>query len=86
MTQVATKIAAAGSRPSHPPARFSGPGRGRVDEPLAKQLVDPTAPGPVDLAGGWAGLLPALAIFVATCVVAVWVFRREAPRIAEKGC
>ena len=32
----------------------------------------------------WARLLPAAAIFVATCVVAVWVFRREAPRIAEE--
>jgi ABC-2 type transport system permease protein len=49
-----------------------------------KWIVDPTAPGPVALAGGWAGLLPAAAIFVATCAVAVWVFRREAPRIAEE--
>ena len=49
-----------------------------------KWTVDPTAPGPVALAGGWAGLLPAAAIFVATCVAAVWVFRREAPRIAEE--
>jgi ABC-2 type transport system permease protein len=49
-----------------------------------KWVVDPTAPGPVALAGGWARLLPAAAIFVATCVVAVWVFRREAPRIAEE--
>ena len=49
-----------------------------------KWVVDPTAPGPVALAGGWAGLLPAAAIFVATCVAAVLVFRREAPRIAEE--
>ena len=49
-----------------------------------KWIVDPTAPGPVALAGGWAGLLPAAAIFVATCVAAVLVFRREAPRIAEE--
>ena len=34
--------------------------------------------------GRLAGLLPAAAIFVAICVVAVWVFRREAPRIAEQ--
>jgi ABC-2 type transport system permease protein len=49
-----------------------------------KWIVDPDAPGPAALAGGWAGLLPAVAIFVATCVVAVWVFGREAPRIAEE--
>ena len=35
--------------------------------------------------GGWlVHLLPAVAIYVATCVLAVWVFRREAPRIAEQ--
>ena len=48
-----------------------------------KWVIDPSAPGPVDLAGGWLGLLPALAIFVATCVAAIWVFDHEAPRIAE---
>jgi ABC-2 type transport system permease protein len=48
-----------------------------------KWIVDPTAPGPAQLAGGWQGLLPAAAIFAATCLVAVWVFKREAPRIAE---
>jgi ABC-2 type transport system permease protein len=46
-------------------------------------VVDPGAPSPADLAGGWAGLLPALAIFVVTCAAAVWIFQREAPRIAE---
>jgi len=49
-----------------------------------KWIVDPTAPGPAQLAGGWQGLLPAAAIFAATCLVAVWVFKREAPRIAEE--
>jgi ABC-2 type transport system permease protein len=49
-----------------------------------KWVIDPDAPGPVALAGGWAGLLPAAAIFVATCVLGVWVFKREAPRIAEE--
>jgi ABC-2 type transport system permease protein len=49
-----------------------------------KWVIDPDAPGPAALAGGAAGLLPALAVFVATCVVAVWVFNREAPRIAEE--
>jgi ABC-2 type transport system permease protein len=48
-----------------------------------KWLVDASAPSPAELAGGWAALLPALGVFVATCVVAAWVFDREAPRIAE---
>ena len=48
-----------------------------------KWLVDAGAPGPAALAGGWTGLLPAIGVFVATCVVAAWVFNREAPRIAE---
>ena len=47
-------------------------------------VIDPTAPGPVDLAGGFARLLPAIAIYVAICVLAVWFFNREAPRIAEQ--
>lgn len=52
---------------------------------LARQwMIDPTAPGPVASAGGIAHLLPAAAIYVAVCGYAVWVFRREAPRIAEQ--
>jgi len=49
-----------------------------------KWIVDPAAPGPVDAAGGALQLLPAIAIFAAICVLAVWLFRREAPRIAEE--
>jgi hypothetical protein len=29
-------------------------------------------------------LLPAVAMFVAICVLSVWVFNREAPRMAEE--
>ena len=47
-------------------------------------VIDPSAPGPVVAAGGWLALLPAAAVYVGTCVLAVWVFRREAPRIAEQ--
>jgi ABC-2 type transport system permease protein len=46
-------------------------------------VIDPTAPGPVDAAGGWLALLPPLAIYVSICGIAVWFFNREAPRIAE---
>jgi ABC-2 type transport system permease protein len=48
-----------------------------------KWVIDPSAPGPAALAGGWWRLLPALAIFAAVCAAAVWVFNREAPRSAE---
>ncbi len=46
-------------------------------------IIDPDAPGPA--AGqGVVHLLPAMAIYVAVCVFAVWIFNREAPRIAEE--
>jgi len=47
-------------------------------------VIDPNAAGPVAASGGLAGLLPAIVIYVGTCLMAVWVFRREAPRIAEQ--
>jgi ABC-2 type transport system permease protein len=47
-------------------------------------VIDPTAPGPVVAAGGWDRLLAPLAVYVATCAAAIWVFNREAPRIAEE--
>jgi ABC-2 type transport system permease protein len=47
-------------------------------------VIDPSAPGPVDLAGGWALLLVPAALYVGICALSVWVFRREAPRIAEQ--
>jgi ABC-2 type transport system permease protein len=47
-------------------------------------VIDPSAAGPVEASGGVVGLIPAIAIYVGTCVLAVWVFRREAPRIAEQ--
>jgi ABC-2 type transport system permease protein len=47
-------------------------------------IIDPSAPGAIDAAGGVARLLPAVAIFIAICVLAIWVFNREAPRMAEE--
>jgi ABC-2 type transport system permease protein len=47
-------------------------------------IIDPTAPGPIESAGGIALLLPAIVIYLFTCVFAVWIFRREAPLIAEQ--
>jgi len=46
-------------------------------------LGEPTAPSAVQAAGGWLHLLPAVAIFLGVCGFAVWIFRREAPRVAE---
>ena len=48
-----------------------------------KWIIDPNAAGPVELTGGWGRLMIPIALYLATCVFAVWVFTREAPRIAE---
>lgn len=55
-----------------------------IFEQVRVWVIDPTAPTAVDAAGGVAGLIPAAAIFVGACVLGVWVFAREAPRIAEE--
>jgi ABC-2 type transport system permease protein len=47
-------------------------------------IVDPSAPGAIDAAGGIPALLPSLGIFLGICVLAVWIFNREAPRMAEE--
>lgn len=46
-------------------------------------LAEPQAPTAAEAAGGAVYLLPAAAIFIGVCVFAAWIFRREAPRIAE---
>jgi ABC-2 type transport system permease protein len=47
-------------------------------------VIDPSAPGPVEAAGGWALLTAPIAIYLTVCVLAVWLFNREAPLIAEQ--
>jgi ABC-2 type transport system permease protein len=47
-------------------------------------LAEPQAPTAAEAAGGALHLIPAAAIFVGLCAFAVWVFNREAPRIAEE--
>jgi ABC-2 type transport system permease protein len=54
-----------------------------IFEQARKWVIDPTAPGAVEAAGGGARLLVPVAIFCAICVLGVWIFNREAPRIAE---
>jgi len=47
-------------------------------------IIDPTAPTAIETAGGWDGLIIPIAIFVTVCALGVWVFNREAPRVAEE--
>lgn len=47
-------------------------------------IIDPEAPSAVTAAGGWLHLVPAVVIYIGVCVIAVRVFTREAPRIAEE--
>jgi ABC-2 type transport system permease protein len=46
-------------------------------------LIDPTAPTAAQAIGGSVRLLIPLAVVVVVFVLGVWVFMREAPRIAE---
>ena len=46
-------------------------------------LQEPGAPSAAQAAGGVLNLLPAAAIFIAVCAFAIWIFNREAPRVAE---
>ena len=48
-----------------------------------KWVIDPSVAGPVELTGGELRLLVPVALYAAVCALAVWVFSREAPRIAE---
>jgi ABC-2 type transport system permease protein len=48
-----------------------------------KWIIDPNAPDPSYYVGGHAKLIIPIAIYVGICAIAVLVFRREAPRIAE---
>jgi ABC-2 type transport system permease protein len=47
-------------------------------------FIDPAAPGAVETVGGWGHLIPPIAISAAICALGVWVFNREAPRVAEE--
>jgi ABC-2 type transport system permease protein len=47
-------------------------------------IVDPDSPGFVNAIGGAGWALVPIAIGVLICVAGVWIFNREAPRIAER--
>ena len=47
-------------------------------------IIQPSAPTAAAYAGGALRLLIPFAIFIGVCVLAAWIFRREAPRVAEE--
>ena len=53
-------------------------------EQARKWIIDPDAAGAATAAGGWEYLIAPTVIFFAVCGLAVWVFNREAPRVAEE--
>jgi ABC-2 type transport system permease protein len=56
-----------------------------IFEQVRYWVIEPdVAPTAVEAAGGWIWLAPAAAIYVAVCVFGVWIFSREAPRVAEE--
>jgi ABC-2 type transport system permease protein len=55
-----------------------------IFELARKWVIDPDAPGPVAVANGGISLVVPIVIYLGVCALATWVFRREAPRIAEE--
>ena len=53
-------------------------------EQARRWLVDPSAPGAIDAAGGLAWFLIPTAIFLAVIAFGLWVFNNQAPKIAER--
>jgi ABC-2 type transport system permease protein len=47
-------------------------------------VIDPDAPGWIAAIGGWPLAIVPVAVLVGACAVGLWVFNREAPRIAER--
>jgi ABC-2 type transport system permease protein len=54
-----------------------------IFEQVRVWVVEPGAPTAAEATGGPLYLLPAAAIFIGVCVFSVWIFNRDAPRIAE---
>lgn len=57
---------------------------GVIFEQVRVWMIEPSAPTAAEAAGGAVHLLPALAIYLSVCVIAVWTFNRQAPLIAEE--
>lgn len=54
-----------------------------IFELARKWIIDPHAASPVVLTGGYARLAIPVGLYVLICIVAAFVFQREAPRVAE---
>ena len=48
-----------------------------------KWIIDPNAPSALSAAGSVSRLMVSIAVFALICILGVWVFRRESPRMAE---
>lgn len=55
-----------------------------IFEQVRVWVIEPGAPTAVDAAGGWIWLLPAAVIFAGICLFGIWIFTRDAPRVAEE--
>jgi ABC-2 type transport system permease protein len=55
-----------------------------IFEMARKWVLDPDAPTPVAFSGDILGLVVPVVLYVAICVFSVWIFNREAPKIAEE--
>jgi len=55
-----------------------------IFEQVRVWVIEPNAPTATEVVGGWVHLVPAAAIFVGLCILGVWIFNRDAPRIAEE--
>jgi ABC-2 type transport system permease protein len=53
-------------------------------ETAQRWIIDPTAPTVITNAGSVYGWIGPAVVFVVVCAVGVWVFNRQAPRIAEE--
>lgn len=54
-----------------------------IFEQIRVWVIEPSAPTAVDLVGGVPKLLLSAVIYIAVSAFGIWIFRREAPRIAE---
>jgi ABC-2 type transport system permease protein len=55
-----------------------------IFEQVRVWVLEPEAPSAAAVAGSKLHLLPALFIYLGICAFAVWIFAREAPRVAEE--
>jgi ABC-2 type transport system permease protein len=57
---------------------------GAILQQARRWLIDPGAPGAAHAIGGFPWWLLPIGLFTATCVFGLWIFNREAPKIAER--